>query len=91
MNINGIEFQKFDTGGGCTAWFKQLGAAYLLVTDDNANAPDSIEECTMVGLYDDRTGMDILLLSSRPSTVKQIEKAVRVFIKYADHNGYTDI
>jgi hypothetical protein len=41
------------TGGGCTAWGKTIDGVYYMVTDGNAEAPDSPDGGWVLGAYDD--------------------------------------
>jgi hypothetical protein len=44
-------FKEIGTGGGCEAWERKFGDAYVLVTDMDAGLPETLEEPVMIGFY----------------------------------------
>jgi len=68
-------FERWDTGGGCTAWGRALeGGAYVMVTDLDANAPDLLDP-TIVGIYsgDDEAPQMLLEFPTFSAFLKTLE------------------
>lgn len=76
-------FSWWHTGGGCTAWGKQIGkegeAGYreILMTDGDCSAPARLSDVCSLGVYAGYSGEADALHLVEGKTVAQIVKALR--------------
>lgn len=49
-------FNEISTGGGCTAWYRQLNSKYYMMITDDGGASAEYEDVITVGIYEVESG-----------------------------------